>query len=308
MKLLITGAGGMVGCNLLAHIPKDSVEILAPSSKALDLLDPVATRHYLATQQPDTIVHLAAVVGGIQANLDEPVRYLAANTQIALNLFSAAREIGVRKILNVASSCMYPKGIQDPLTVDLLMKAPLEPTNEGYAIGKIFSWKMLEYMSKEDPRLIYKTIVPCNLYGPYDHFDLRRSHMVAAAIMKVVAAKQNRAESVTIWGDGTARREFMFASDLANFIWWALPQLDRLPNPLNVGIGRDWSVKDYYEQIATHVGYNGSFDFDVSRPAGMARKLLDVSVVNGLGWTATTSLSAGLSDTIAYYLGRTQQD
>jgi GDP-L-fucose synthase len=244
---------------------------------------------------------MAAVVGGIQANIDEPVRFLVANTEMALSLFQMARELGINRILNLTSSCMYPRNVSGMLTTDLLLTAPLEPTNEGYAIGKILSWKLLDYMARETPSLVYKTILPCNLYGIYDHFDPVKSHLVPAAVMKVVNAHRAGTPEVLIWGDGTARREFMFASDLADFIWWALPQLDRLPTPLNVGLGRDWTVREYYEKIAELIGYRGHFVYDTTKPAGMTRKLLDVSKVNALGWQAPTSLESGLAQTIAQY-------
>lgn len=301
MRVLVTGSGGMVGRNLLEHPAATRFEIDAPSSTTLDLRDQSSVERYLRASRPDVIVHMAAVVGGIQANIDEPVRFLANNTQMALSLFQAAREVGVNRILNLTSSCMYPRNVEGKLTTDLLLTAPLEPTNEGYAIGKILSWKLLEYMVREDATLAYKTILPCNLYGPYDHFNSRKAHLVPAAIMKVIAAHESGAAEVEIWGDGTARREFMFARDLADFIWWAVPQLDALPSPLNVGLGQDWTVTEYYEAIARIVGYQGKFRYDTSKPAGMSRKLLDVDQVNALGWTAPTSLEDGLRQTIDFY-------
>jgi GDP-L-fucose synthase len=301
MKVLITGANGMVGRNLLAHPAADRYEILAPSSRELNLCNGTAVVAYLETHRPDGVVHLAAVVGGIQANIDEPVRFLAANTEMALTLFQAVRSLGIKRILNVASSCIYPRNVSGTLSTDLLLSGALEPTNEGYAIGKIFSWKLLEYMGREDTSLHYKTVVPCNLYGLHDHFDLRKAHLVPAAIMKVAQSHDSGVRDVSIWGDGTARREFMFAADFADFIWWALPQIEHLPSPLNVGLGMDWSVKDYYEKIGELVGYHGRFSFDTSKPAGMKRKLLDVREVHKLGWRAPTSLESGLGQTIAHY-------
>lgn len=301
MKVLVTGANGMVGRNLMAHPSNAGFSVLAPSSATLNIQSRASVREYLEDHKPDVIVHLAAVVGGIQANIDEPVRFLVANTEMALNLFQEARATGVKRVLNVTSSCMYPRNISGVLTKDLLLAAPLEPTNEGYALGKILSWKLLEYMSREEPSLIYRTILPCNLYGLHDHFDPRKSHLVPAAIMKVVEAKEQGLNQVQIWGDGTARREFMFAADLANFIWWALPRLEELPTALNVGLGQDWSVREYYEQVADLVGWDGQFVYDATKPAGMARKLLDVSEVNSLGWHAPTSLRDGLMATIQHY-------
>ena len=301
MKLLVTGGGGMVGRNVLGHPGMAAYELLAPGSRELDLRDPVATGAYLDQHRPDAIIHLAAIVGGIQANIDEPVRFLAANSLMALSLFEQARRLGIKTILNIASSCMYPRNIENTLTTDLILTAPLEPTNEGYALSKIMGAKLLEYMVREDSSLHYRTILPCNLYGLYDHFDLRKSHLVPAAIMKMVDAVDTGARDVSVWGDGTARREFMFATDLADFIIWALPRLSSLPLYLNVGLGRDWSVRDYYETIAKIVGFDGQLVFDPTKPAGMKRKLLNVDDVHRLGWRAATSLEHGLAQTIAHY-------
>ncbi len=301
MRILITGAGGMVGRNLLSHSRAKSVEPLTPNSRELDLRDAASVRSYIRHHRPDAIIHLAAVVGGIQANIDQPVRFLADNAEMALALFREARSQGIDRILNVASSCMYPRNVEGALSPDLFLTAPLEPTNEGYAISKILGMRLLEYMVREDPSLAYRTIVPCNLYGRFDHFDLRKSHLVPAAVMKVVDAQRTGADEVAVWGDGTARREFMFAADLADFIWWALYRLKQLPSPLNVGTGVDYSVREYYETIAELVGYRGDLSFDASKPAGMKRKLLDVTQVNELGWKSTTSLRTGLSRTIEYY-------
>jgi len=196
---------------------------------------------------------------------------------------------------------MYPRNMPGALNPDLLLSAPLEPSNEGYALGKIISWKLLEYMEREDPSLIYRTVLPCNLYGLYDHFDIRKSHLIPAAIMKIVDAHANGIDEVHVWGTGLVRREFMFAADLADFIWWALPKLEKLPSPINVGLGCDWTVREYYKKIADLIGYQGDFTYDPSMPSGMTNKLLDVEGAARLGWRAPTSLEQGLSQTIDYY-------
>lgn len=301
MKVLVTGATGMVGRNLLSDPRAADYEVLAPGRSVIDLTDAASCDAWFKQNRPDAVVHLAAVVGGIQANINEPVRFLVENIQIALNLFAAARANGVGVFLNVGSSCMYPRNIEGVLSLPLLLSAPLEPTNEGYALAKIVSWKLAEYLRREDPALQYKTIVPCNLYGLYDHFDAVRSHMVPAAIMKVVAAAEEGRDEVEIWGDGTARREFMFARDLADFIWTWLPRVEDLPDVMNVGVGQDHSVTEYYEAIAAAVGYTGGFKYDPSKPAGMKRKLLDVSQQDDLGWRPKTSLADGIRETLQYY-------
>lgn len=307
MKILITGARGMVGRNLLSDRRASGYQIFAPSRAELDLTDPASCEAWFSTHRPEIVVHLAAVVGGIQANINEPVRFLVDNLHITLNLFSAAKGNGVASILNVGSSCMYPRNIDGVLTEPLLLSAPLEPTNEGYALAKIVSWKLADYMHRENSNLQYKTIIPCNLYGLYDHFDLVRSHMIPAAIMKIVSATKEKRDVVTIWGDGTARREFMFAQDLADFIWTWLPRLEELPHVMNVGVGRDYSITAYYEAIAKTVGYEGLFNYDTSKPAGMKQKLLDVSLQKRLGWYPKTGLAEGLQTTVLHYHSIRQQ-
>jgi len=304
MNILVTGATGMVGRNLLADPRAAGYGILAPGRSELNLTDRASCDAWFARHQPDAVIHLAAVVGGIQANINEPVRFLVDNTQIALNLFGAARANGVQTLLNVGSSCMYPRDIDGVLSLSMLLSAKLEPTNEGYALAKILSWKIGEYIRREDPSLQYKTIVPCNLYGLYDHFDAVRSHMIPAAIMKVVAALDEGRDKVDIWGDGTARREFMFARDLADFIWTWLPRIEELPDIMNVGVGEDHSITDYYRAIADAAGYTGGFSYDPSKPAGMRKKLLDVSQQQALGWSPPTSLDQGIRETLDYYRSR----
>lgn len=303
MKLLVTGAGGMIGRNLLADPRAGEYEILAPGRSELDLRDRAATQSWFRANKPDAVIHLAAVVGGIQANINEPVRFLTENLAIGTHVLTAARDAGVTKFLNVGSSCMYPRDHDGTLTPSMLLSAPLEPTNEGYALAKIAAWKLAEYISRENPSLAYRTIIPCNLYGRFDHFDAVRSHLLPAAIMKVANAIAHRQETIEIWGDGTARREFLFADDLADFIWTFLPKLAELPDPLNVGVGEDHSVTDYYETIARVAGWQGRFTYDASKPAGMKRKLLDVSAQKALGWSPLTSLEIGIRETMGYYAG-----
>ena len=301
MKVLVTGAHGMVGRNLLADPRAAEHYLYTPRRDELDLTKACQCGDYVEHTSPDAIVHLAAVVGGIQANIDEPVRFTVENVRMAMNIFEAAHACGVPAFLNVASSCMYPKDWDTPLVVDDLLGGPLEPTNEGYALSKILSWKLGTYIRRENPGLMYKTIVPCNLFGRFDHFDPIKSHLVPAAIVKIMGAIERGDPEVQIWGDGTARREFMYASDLADFIWTWLPHLNRLDDVMNVGVGYDYSVEEYYKAIAEISGYRGGFLFDKTRPVGMRRKLLDVSAQEALGWRPTTSLRDGLAATIAYY-------
>lgn len=302
MRIFLTGAGGMVGRNFLDHPAARSHEILAPRSAELDLRDFAAVRDWVAANSPDVVVHAAGKVGGIQANMREPVAFLLDNLDMGRNVVGAARQAGVRRVLNLASSCMYPRDAENPLREDMILKGELEPTNEGYALAKVMVTRLCEYIGREDPDFQYKTLIPCNLYGRHDKFDPRHSHMVPAIIHKLHQAKLTGADSVDIWGDGLARREFMFTADLADCMWRALDRFDSLPAVMNVGLGRDWSVNDYYQIAARVVGYPGRFVHDLTKPAGMKRKLTSIDRATEWGWRAETSLEDGLAATYAYYL------
>lgn len=301
MRILLTGGTGMVGSNIRQHPAAEAHEILAPRSSELDLLDAGATAEYVRRTQPDVVVHAAGVVGGIQANIANPVRFFTANMAMGLNIIGAAREAGVQRFLNIGSSCMYPRDAENPLREEQVLAGELEPTNEGYAIAKIGAARLCEYISREDPSYEYRTIIPCNLYGPYDKFGAA-AHMVPAVIAKIHDALQRGDDSVEIWGSGEARREFMYAGDLAEFVFVALDRFADLPPLLNVGLGVDHSVNEYYEAVAAALGYRGTFTHDLSKPVGMNRKLVDVSRLDAFGWHASTSLEAGIRATYTYFL------
>jgi len=300
MKILVTGASGMVGRNLLADPRAGAHRILEPTRAELDLTDRGATRAYLARERPDLVVHLAAVVGGIQANIDGQARFLADNLAIGLNLLTAARQVGVPRLINLASSCMYPVGAPQPLGEASLLSGPLEPTNEGYALAKIAAWKLAHLLSAQAPDLAWRTIIAPNLYGPHDRFDPVRSHLVPAAILKIDAAMRQGANLVEIWGDGTARRELMFAADLADFLWRFHDRLEDLPDPLNVGAGADRTVGEIYQAVAAALGFEGAFVHDLAKPTGVREKRLDINAQTRLGWRPATTLAAGLAATVAY--------
>ncbi len=301
MKILVTGAHGMVGRNLLADPRAGAHVILAPTRAELDLTDRDATLAFLARERPDLVVHLAAVVGGIQANIDGQARFLADNLAISLNLLSAARRVGTPRLINLASSCMYPAGAPNPLREESLLGGPLEPTNEGYALAKIAAWKLATLLSRDAPSLAWRTVIAPNLYGPFDRFDPVRSHLVPAAILKLDAARREGLGAVEIWGDGTARRELMFAPDLADFLWRFHDRLEDLPDPINVGVGADLSVTEVYQAAAAAMGFKGAFTHDPAKPTGMREKRLDVGAQTRLGWRPATPLAAGLAATVAYY-------
>ncbi len=301
MKILLTGGSGMVGKNILNFCESSDFNFLFPTRAELDLLNPVSVHEYLKKNKPDIVIHSAGKVGGIQANIREPISFLYENSLMGLNLIYSSNMVGIPNFLNLGSSCMYPKDAKNPLTEEQILTGELEPTNEGYAISKITSAKLCEYIVKENPQKNYKTIIPCNLYGLYDEFSPRSSHLVPAIIVKTINAIDNKEDSIQIWGDGESRREFMFASDLADFIFFALHNIQKLPNILNVGLGYDYSINEYYREVADVLGFNGSFEYDLSKPSGMKQKLTNIEKVSKLGWRAPSSLNDGLVKTIKYY-------
>jgi len=301
MKILLTGSNGMVGKNILEYKSAQNYDFLTPSSKELNLLNYEDVKKYIAIHQPDFIIHAAGKVGGIQANIKEPVSFLIHNIDMGRNIIIAAKENNIKNLLNLASSCMYPRSAVNPLSEDLILKGELEPTNEGYAIAKIMSTRLCEYIVKEDNSKNYKTVIPCNFSGKYDKFHPKNSHMIPAVIRKIHDANLSGANEINIWGDGTARREFMYAEDLSDFIFYAITKFDKMPQNINVGLGYDYSINDYYSEIATVLGYKGKFSHDLTKPTGMKQKLIDDTKLKEFGWSSKTTLTDGLRKTIDYY-------
>lgn len=308
MKVFVTGGSGMVGRNLVEYLIGKEVEVLYPSSKQINLLDKEALSTFIKKNDPEMIIHCAGLVGGIQANIDNPARFLYENTQIGLNVIISSYETGIKRFINMGSSCMYPRNAKNPLVEELVLKGELEPTNEGYAIAKITSSKLCEYINKEDSSFQYKTIIPCNLYGRYDKFDPKHSHMIPAVIKKIHDAKISKKKNIDIWGDGQARREFMYTEDLANFIYHATERFDKMPQNINVGLGHDYSINQYYRIIADVIGYKGKFQHDFSKPVGMKQKLIDDSKLQQFGWKHKTSLKDGIEKTYDYFLKEVLND
>lgn len=302
MRILLTGGGGMVGRNLLEYSINTDIELVAPRSSELNLLDFSAVQSYLHELKPDMVIHAAGKVGGIQANMRQPVAFLMENIDIGRNIVLASYEVGIKQLINLGSSCMYPRNHDEPLDEDLILKGELEPTNEGYALAKITIAKLCEYIMREDASFHYKTLIPCNLYGRHDKFDPLHSHLIPAIIHKIYQAKQSGQTSVEIWGDGTARREFMYAGDLADALVHAIDQFETTPDLINIGLGHDYTINEYYEVVADVLRYEGSFTHDLTKPVGMARKLVSTNRQDKWGWKAKHSLREGIAKTYEYYL------
>ena len=292
----------MVGRNFLEHAAAKGHEILAPSSAELDLRDFRSVKQWLDAHKPDFVIHAAGRVGGIQANIREPVAFLLDNLDMGRNVVVAARDLGIKRLLNLGSSCMYPRNAPNPLREEMVLAGELEPTNEGYALAKAMVARLCDYIAREDASFHYKTLIPCNIYGRHDKFDPAHSHLVPAIIHKVHQAKSTGVTEVEVWGTGEARREFMYAGDLADCMWRAVERFESMPQYLNSGLGNDLSVNDYYRSVARIVGYNGDFVHDLSKPEGMRQKLVSTEILDRWGWRSKTSLDEGIALTYKYYL------
>lgn len=300
MKLLITGAGGMLGLSLKKFAVAQGVDVLAPTRLEMDLLDEIATSRYIAFWQPDVIIHAAARVGGISANIEYPLRYLSENIRMDINLLTVAKNLAIKSLVYIGSSCMYPKNIEHAMREHEILTGPLEPTNEGYAMAKLVGWKMVRIIA-EDSGLNWRTVVLSNLYGPNDHFEPERSHLLPAVIRKITEAKRKGNTSIDMWGDGLSRREFTYVEDAGEFLIESLALLQEFPVTLNVGSGVDYSVREYYELVARALNFTGSIICDLTKPTGMQRKLMDSSMAEKLGWRPKTEIESGIRQTLRWY-------
>jgi GDP-L-fucose synthase len=274
---------------------------LAPSSQELDLRDTAATQQFINQAKPDIVVHAAGRVGGIQANILNPVDFLVANTDMARNVILAAYNARVPYLINLASSCMYPRETFQPMQESQILTGALEPTNEGYALAKLVATKTVELASVQYG-LNWRSLILSNLFGPGDHFNSDKSHLLAAIITKVEAAKRTNAPEIIMWGTGKVRREFTYVEDVADFIATKIFALENLPAALNIGVGQDYSVIEYYQMVAQYAGYLGKINADASKPEGMKQKLMNIDVAQKLGWNPSTSMQDAIAQTYDWYL------
>lgn len=292
----------MVGQNIIEHNNAQDWDIVAPTSSELNLTNAQEVDAFVMNLQPEIIVHAAGHVGGIQANIANPIMFLERNVNIGRNIIMAGYAAGVTRFLNLASTCMYPSVAQNPLEENMILTGALEYTNEGYALAKIMATRLCQYIRRENPVMQYKTIIPCNLFGRHDKFDPKNSHLLPAIIHKIHQAKVHQKKSVEIWGDGTARREFMYAGDLADCILRATNNMDSFPELMNCGIGCDYSINEYYRAVAEVICWDGEFSYDLSKPVGMRQKLCSIERQSVWGWAPPTSLSNAISKTYDFYL------
>jgi nucleoside-diphosphate-sugar epimerase len=301
-SVLITGGSGLVGKNFMEHAETKNYTIFSPSHAEVDLLEFEQINNFLKDKKPDLIIHAAGIVGGIQANIKNPIKFLIQNTDMGKNLLLAAKKQNVKRLINLSSSCVYPKNYDKPLYEELILSGELEPTNEAYAIAKIFIQKLCSYINSENNSFLYKTLIPCNLFGRFDNFDLETGHLLPNIINKIYNAKKNGSKEVHVWGNGSVRREFMYAADLADFLFYCIKNFEIIPSTLNVGIGHDYSVLDYYKAVAKSLSWKGTFVFDLSKPVGQKQKTVSIEKLKKTGWYSSTSLDKAIGSTIKYFV------
>ena len=300
MKIYVAGHRGLVGSAIIRAVEAEGKHTwIGRTRSELDLLDRKAVFEFVASEKPDAIIVAAAKVGGIHANNTYPVQFLSENMQIETNLMDAAHAAGIEKLLFLGSSCVYPKLAQQPIKEEYLLTGELEKTNEAYALAKISGLKLVQAYRKQYGHK-WVSAMPTNMYGPGDNFDLENSHVLPALIRKFDDAKKSGAPTVTLWGSGSPRREFLHADDLGRACVYLLENyIDDVA--INVGVGEDVSIKELAELIKETVGFSGSIDWDSSKPDGTPRKLLDVSRITKLGWKAQISLKDGIASTYEWY-------
>jgi GDP-L-fucose synthase len=299
MSVLVAGSTGLAGSAIAAAFEAQGQEVVRVNRSIVDLMDLDATKRFLKVTKPALVVDAAAKVGGIGANNSFPVEFLADNIRIQSNLMQAAHEAEVEKLVFLGSSCIYPRDCAQPIKEEYLMTGPLEATNSAYAIAKIAGLELVNSYRKEHGRK-WISLMPTNLYGLRDNFDLQASHVLPAFIRRFVEAMETNAPSVTLWGSGAPLREFLHVDDLASAVIKASQNYDSSMH-LNIGTGEDLAIRDLAIMVASLSGFTGEIIWDTSKPDGTPRKTLDVSRIKALGWKPTITLSDGIESTIAWY-------
>ncbi len=299
-RILITGSSGMVGAALLRRLRADGyTRLSAPRHAELDLANRDAVLAWFELERPEHVFMLAARVGGIVANMADPVGFLQENSRITLNLYEASQRFGAKKNLFLGSSCIYPRECPQPMREDYLLTGPLEPTNEGYALAKIAGLKMAVYQHRQHG---LKTVcpMPSNIYGTGDHFDLQKSHVLSALVRRFVDACDNQAPDVTLWGTGSARREFLHVDDVVRAMLFFMERVET-PEHVNIGPGTDVTIRELALAIAKETGFKGEIRWDTSKPDGMPRKCMDVTRMRALGFSPEVTLEQGIARTVREY-------
>lgn len=299
VRVLIAGSSGLAGSAIASAFKELGHTVFGINRKVVDLNDSRATQQLVSDLKPKVLVDAAAKVGGIGANNSFPVDFLSQNLAIQTNLMRAAHSAGVEKFIFLGSSCIYPRNSLQPIKEEYLLTGPLEPTNSAYAIAKIAGIELVNAYRKEFG-LNWISLMPTNLYGPHDNFDLDASHVLPALVRRFVEAVETSTPSVTLWGTGNPRREFLHVSDLAKAVVLVSEKYDSSMH-LNVGTGEDLPIKELAQKIARAAGFLGEIKWDISKPDGTPRKVLDVTRIHALGWKAAITLDEGIKSTIAWY-------
>jgi GDP-L-fucose synthase len=299
--IYVTGHTGMVGSAILRHLRGSGYErVLVASSRELDLRDSSQTLEFMRVHRPNVVVHAAARVGGIKANMDAPADFLRDNVLLNTNVIHAAAITGVRRLCFLGSSCIYPRECPQPMQESSLLTGPLEPTNEGYALAKIAGLRYATYCHRQYGLDAF-SVMPCNLYGTNDHFDPEKSHVITAQIRRFHEAVAANAAAVQVWGTGSARREFLHVDDAARAVVFLLESYAG-NDFVNIGSGTDVSIRELVDLVCRIVGYSGRVEWDATKPDGMPRKCLDVSRITAMGFAPRISLEEGIRRTYAEYL------
>ena len=301
--IFVAGHRGLVGSAIVRELRSQGYEnLLLRSRKEVDLIDDAVVREFLESERPAIVIDAAAKVGGILANDNYPADFIRENLRIQMNLIEASYDSAVQKFVFLGSSCIYPKFATQPMSEDSLLTGPLEPTNEWYAIAKIAGIKMCQAYRKQYGFNAI-CLMPTNLYGPGDNFDLQTSHVLPALIRKFHEAKKEGGDSVTIWGTGDPKREFLYVDDLASAVIFLARNYDE-GEIVNIGVGEDIRIEDLARLVSRIVGFEGTLEFDTSKPDGTPRKLLDVSRLRQLGWQPAWSLEDGIAQTYDWFCQR----
>jgi GDP-L-fucose synthase len=299
-RVYVAGHSGMAGAAIVRRLANEGCTLLTAGHRDLDLTEQSATERWLAANKPDAVFLAAGLVGGIHANSTYPADFIADNLAIGLNVIRGAHRAGVKKLLALGSSCIYPKLAPQPMREEALLSGPLEPTNEWYAVAKIAAIKLCEAY-RQQHGADFVSVMPTNLYGPGDNYHPDNSHVPAALIRRFHEAKLAQAPSVTVWGSGKPRREFLSADDLADACVFVMKHYSA-PGFLNIGTGEDVTIAEFARLVAAVVGYGGKIAFDTARPDGPPQKLLDVSKLKQLGWSPQIGLREGLAAAYADFL------
>ncbi len=298
-KILVTGVNGLIGKNLIRDPRSKNYIFIKPKKEILNLKNFNKTKKYLNRIKPDIILHLAAHVGGIQYNINNQKEMLIDNYEISKNLIKAASDLKIKKLINISSSCVYPKNKNNYKESDL-MKGEFENTNIGYAMAKAFATKYCEFINLES-NFKYITLVPCNLFGMYEKTEKEKSHMMISAIKKISNAKNYSQKLVKIWGSGNNKREYMYVEDFVDFLYFTLKNFKKIPNIINVGTGIDLKIKDYYYLISKVLKHNIVLISEKNKPEGQKQKLLNISLLKKLGWKPKIGLKVGIKRTYNYF-------